>query len=53
MTSLPTGLDLSKEFDGLFFGTLVATALLGITVVQAWIYINNNNDGWLQRGFVS
>jgi len=31
---------------------VLATCLFGCTIVQAWIYVNNNQDSWLFRGFV-
>ncbi|KAH7917978.1 hypothetical protein BV22DRAFT_921130 [Leucogyrophana mollusca] len=40
-------IDLSDSWDGLYWSFLVATVLSGITIVQAWIYINNcEMDPW-------
>ncbi|KAF9455315.1 hypothetical protein BDZ94DRAFT_1316373 [Collybia nuda] len=43
--------DISSIIDGLFFGYVVALILLGIIVVQFWIYLLDNNDTWAFRAF--
>ncbi|KAF9481264.1 hypothetical protein BDN70DRAFT_876585 [Pholiota conissans] len=52
-TSLPLGVDLSSSVDGLYWGVIISTVLLGVTVVQAWIYVNDNKDGWPLRTYVA
>ncbi|KAE9405052.1 hypothetical protein BT96DRAFT_388649 [Gymnopus androsaceus JB14] len=44
LTALPLGVDLSASVDGIFYGYALSTVLFGITIVQAWIYINTNHD---------
>lgn len=51
-SSLPLGIDLSATHDGLFYGFVLSTAFLGISVVQGWLYLNNNNDKWPLRTVV-
>ncbi|KAF8069879.1 hypothetical protein FPV67DRAFT_990398 [Lyophyllum atratum] len=41
--------DVSSVVNGIFF---VSTILLGITVVQGWIYFHNNDDKWTIRSFI-
>ncbi|THU80499.1 hypothetical protein K435DRAFT_874328 [Dendrothele bispora CBS 962.96] len=38
------GVDLSELIDGYFYGSIIAFVLLGINIVQAWIYYNTNTD---------
>jgi len=45
--------DISNSVDGLFYGYAIATVLFGITVVQAWIYLNTNHDNWPLRMLVA
>ncbi|KAH7915193.1 hypothetical protein BJ138DRAFT_1176726 [Hygrophoropsis aurantiaca] len=47
------GIDLSPEFNALYVGITLAVALTGITVVQAWTYVNDNMDSWILRSFVA
>ncbi|KAF9070629.1 hypothetical protein BDP27DRAFT_1362501 [Rhodocollybia butyracea] len=51
-SALGLGVDLSAMQDGLFYGYVVATALFGVTIVQAWIYIQTNRDKWPLRTLV-
>jgi len=52
-SSLPSGADISGTLDGFFYGYAVSTVLFGITVVQTWMYINDNNDKWPFRLLVA
>ncbi|KAF8172070.1 hypothetical protein BJ912DRAFT_994745 [Pholiota molesta] len=52
-TALPLGVDLSSVVDGLYWGVILSTVLLGVTIVQAWIYANDNKDGWPLRAYVA
>ncbi|KAH7908458.1 hypothetical protein BJ138DRAFT_1115844 [Hygrophoropsis aurantiaca] len=45
-------INIGPEFDGMYTGILLATVLSGITIVQGWIYLNNNRDTWLLRSLV-
>ncbi|KAF9070771.1 hypothetical protein BDP27DRAFT_1322991 [Rhodocollybia butyracea] len=45
--------DVSGTMDGFFYGYAVSTVLFGITVVQTWIYLNNNKDKWPFRILVT
>jgi len=49
---VPVGIDIAPDFDGLFWGFVLATAFFGCTIVQAWIYLNTNQDSWPFRLFV-
>ncbi|KIJ59495.1 hypothetical protein HYDPIDRAFT_33182 [Hydnomerulius pinastri MD-312] len=54
-TSTPTlfpRLDLSSNIGTGYWGLLGASVLLGCTVLQAYFYFRNNNDGWRLRGLV-
>ncbi|KAE9385393.1 hypothetical protein BT96DRAFT_595959 [Gymnopus androsaceus JB14] len=53
LTALPLGVDLSASVDGIFYGYALSTVLFGITIVQAWIYINTNHDKWPLRVLVA
>ncbi|KAF9038257.1 hypothetical protein BDP27DRAFT_1347892 [Rhodocollybia butyracea] len=53
LSSLGPGINLSSTQDGLFYGYAVATALFGVTIVQAWIYIQTNRDKWPLRTLVA
>jgi len=44
--------DISSIIDGIFFSFVIATVLLGLTVVHGWIYMHNNRDRWPMRTFV-
>jgi len=44
--------DVSSVVDGVFYGFVVSTCLLGITIVNGWIYIHNSRDKWPIRIFV-
>ncbi|THU81413.1 hypothetical protein K435DRAFT_972353 [Dendrothele bispora CBS 962.96] len=48
----PVGVDASELFDPYFYGSFIASVLFGITIVQAWIYINTNSDRWPLRSLV-
>ncbi|KAH7930141.1 hypothetical protein BV22DRAFT_76901 [Leucogyrophana mollusca] len=43
------GVDLAHQYESQFTGIVLATMLCGITIVQAWIYINDNRDSWIFR----
>lgn len=45
--------DISSVVDGFFFGFIVSAVLLGITIVQGWIYAYHNHDKWPVRSFVT
>ncbi|KAG7440155.1 uncharacterized protein BT62DRAFT_1013063 [Guyanagaster necrorhizus] len=45
-------INVSGVGDGLYYGYALSTALFGITIVQAWNYLNANTDGWLMRSLV-
>ncbi|KAH7929264.1 hypothetical protein BV22DRAFT_1116995 [Leucogyrophana mollusca] len=47
------GIDLSSDFNALYLGITLAVGLTGITVVQAWTYVNDNKDPLLLRAFVA
>ncbi|KAE9406356.1 hypothetical protein BT96DRAFT_851650 [Gymnopus androsaceus JB14] len=53
LTALPLGINLSSSVDGIFYGYTLSTVLFGITIVQAWIYINTNDDKWPLRILVT
>src|ERR1700733_3609326 len=40
---------IQSQTNNLFF----ETSLFGMTIVQSWIYFNNNNDKWYLRLLVS
>ncbi|KDR66914.1 hypothetical protein GALMADRAFT_147560 [Galerina marginata CBS 339.88] len=47
-------IDLGPTLNPPFAGFVVSTAqVLSITFVQAWIYANNNKDGWKLRSLVA
>ncbi|KAH7909477.1 hypothetical protein BJ138DRAFT_1155134 [Hygrophoropsis aurantiaca] len=46
------GIDISAEWDGEYTGIVMSIGLTGITIVQGWIYANENRDTWLLRAFV-
>ncbi|RDB16318.1 hypothetical protein Hypma_003035 [Hypsizygus marmoreus] len=52
MANLDTRVDISSTIDGMFFGLLVSTLLLGITIAQGWTYFHNNKDRWPTRTFI-
>ncbi|KAJ7595494.1 hypothetical protein C8J56DRAFT_1022152 [Mycena floridula] len=41
------------SYECLFWGVLLSTALFGITVVQTWLYMHRNKDGWAVRSLVA
>ncbi|GLB44973.1 hypothetical protein LshimejAT787_1900510 [Lyophyllum shimeji] len=45
--------DVSSLVNGIFFGYVVSTVLLGITIVQGWIYLHDNRDRWTIRTFIA
>ncbi|KAH7908457.1 hypothetical protein BJ138DRAFT_354342 [Hygrophoropsis aurantiaca] len=45
-------IDIAQAFDGQYVGILLATILSGITIVQGWIYLNDNKDNWMLRSLV-
>ncbi|ESK90702.1 hypothetical protein Moror_4166 [Moniliophthora roreri MCA 2997] len=49
LSSLSLGIDLSAEFDALYYGFLIPTILFGVTVVQIWTYASSNKDPWYLR----
>ncbi|KIK58929.1 hypothetical protein GYMLUDRAFT_262265 [Collybiopsis luxurians FD-317 M1] len=53
LSAFPLGVDVSAEFDGIFYGNIISAVLFGITIVQAWLYVNNNRDKWWMRCFVA
>ncbi|KAH7930140.1 hypothetical protein BV22DRAFT_77136 [Leucogyrophana mollusca] len=46
------GTDIGPQCDAMYIGILLATVLSGITIVQGWIYINDNRDGLILRSLV-
>ncbi|KDR72265.1 hypothetical protein GALMADRAFT_143123 [Galerina marginata CBS 339.88] len=46
-------IDISSGVDGIFAGFVLSTALLGVTILQAWTYVNHNNDDWKLRTLVA
>uniref|UniRef100_A0A0W0G635 Uncharacterized protein n=1 Tax=Moniliophthora roreri TaxID=221103 RepID=A0A0W0G635_MONRR len=46
-------MDISAEFNGQYYGVFVSTILCGVTIVQAWIYGNDNKDRWHLRLLVA
>ncbi|THU81406.1 hypothetical protein K435DRAFT_844740, partial [Dendrothele bispora CBS 962.96] len=42
----------AEIFDPYFYGSFIASVLFGITIVQTWIYINENTDRWPLRSLV-
>ncbi|KAF9557615.1 hypothetical protein CPC08DRAFT_44125 [Agrocybe pediades] len=46
-------MNISKDVDGIFVGFVAATTLLGITILQAWNYAQNNRDSWKLRSLVA
>uniref|UniRef100_A0A0W0GBM6 Uncharacterized protein n=1 Tax=Moniliophthora roreri TaxID=221103 RepID=A0A0W0GBM6_MONRR len=53
VSSPPHGVDLSGKENGFYAGFVLASVLLGITIVQAWIYVNTNEDRWPLRTLVT
>ncbi|THV01208.1 hypothetical protein K435DRAFT_793550 [Dendrothele bispora CBS 962.96] len=53
ISGAPVGVDASGLFDPYFYGSFIASVLFGITIVQAWIYINTNTDKWPLRSLVT
>ncbi|KAH8106506.1 hypothetical protein DFH11DRAFT_1639655 [Phellopilus nigrolimitatus] len=47
------GLDLSQTVGVVYWGFLVSTVLLGVTIIQGFIYYNNNQDKLPLRLFVT
>lgn len=43
---------LRNGVENIFWGILVSTVLFGITIVQGWLYLHNNNDKWPLRVLV-
>ncbi|KAK7037573.1 hypothetical protein VNI00_011065 [Paramarasmius palmivorus] len=50
---LSVGIDLSSQLNATFSGFVVSTVLLGVTIVQAWIYGNSNSDAFYLRFLVA
>ncbi|KAF8236138.1 hypothetical protein L208DRAFT_1391252 [Tricholoma matsutake] len=46
-------MDITSHMDAVYWGVLVSTMLMGITMCQGWIYANNNNDKWHLRLLVA
>ncbi|KAH7908456.1 hypothetical protein BJ138DRAFT_1128448 [Hygrophoropsis aurantiaca] len=46
------GTNIAGEYDGQFVGIVLAACLSGITIVQGWIYVNDNRDSWMLRCLV-
>ncbi|KIJ59492.1 hypothetical protein HYDPIDRAFT_33179 [Hydnomerulius pinastri MD-312] len=44
--------DLSSNIGTGYWGLIGASVLLGCTVLQAYFYFRNNNDGWTLKGLV-
>jgi len=45
-------MDIASELDGLYWGTVLSTLLLGVLIVQGWTYLTTNTDKWPLRLFV-
>ncbi|KAF8069878.1 hypothetical protein FPV67DRAFT_990519 [Lyophyllum atratum] len=45
--------DISSVVNGISFGYVVSAVLLGITILQGWIYFHNNHDKWTIRTFIA
>ncbi|ESK90665.1 hypothetical protein Moror_4171 [Moniliophthora roreri MCA 2997] len=52
-SSFALGVDLSAQYDALYYGFVVTSILFGITIVQVWVYILSNNDPWPLRLLVA
>ncbi|EJD00325.1 uncharacterized protein FOMMEDRAFT_169838, partial [Fomitiporia mediterranea MF3/22] len=51
-TSAPSMPDISLTFGPDYWGLVVSTLLLGVAVVQGYIYYANNSDGWFMHIYV-
>lgn len=47
------GVDISNHVDGMFFGFIISVVLLGVTIVQGWVYLLENHDKWPIRTLVT
>uniref|UniRef100_A0A0W0FTU9 DUF6534 domain-containing protein n=1 Tax=Moniliophthora roreri TaxID=221103 RepID=A0A0W0FTU9_MONRR len=53
LSSFALGIDLSDNYDPLYYGFIITSILFGITIVQAWIYVLSNKDPWHLRLLVA
>ncbi|KAF9455373.1 hypothetical protein BDZ94DRAFT_1278280 [Collybia nuda] len=45
--------DISSVVNGSVIGYIISLVLLGISIVQSWVYAHNNHDRWPLRTFVT
>uniref|UniRef100_A0A0W0FTD7 Uncharacterized protein n=1 Tax=Moniliophthora roreri TaxID=221103 RepID=A0A0W0FTD7_MONRR len=53
LSSFALVIDLSDNYDPLYYGFIITSILFGITIVQAWIYVQSNKDSWHLRLLVA